>query len=46
MDIGFPVVRFWADNGGKFKNYKMEELVNMLGIKIKFILAFHYGRMA
>ena len=40
MDIGFPTVGFWADNGGKFKNHKMKEFVNKLGIKIEFTLAF------
>ena len=23
LDIGFPTVGFWADNGGKFKNNKI-----------------------
>ena len=27
MDIGYPTVGFWADNGGEFRNYKMEEFV-------------------
>ena len=40
MDIGFPMVGFWADNGGEFKNQKIEEFVNKLGIKIEFTLAF------
>ena len=40
LDIGFPTVGFWADNGGKFKNHKMEEFVNKLGIKIEFTPAF------
>ena len=31
MDLGFPTVGFWADNGGEFKNSKMEEFVTKLG---------------
>ena len=30
------MVGFYADNGGEFKNYKMEEFVSKLGIKIEF----------
>ena len=40
MDIGFPTVGFWADNGGEFKNHKIEEFVNKLEMKIELILAF------
>ena len=29
-------VGFYADNGGEFRNYKMEEFVSKLGIKIEF----------
>jgi hypothetical protein len=36
MDLGFPTIGFWADNGGEFRNAKMEEFVNKLGIKIEF----------
>ena len=36
MDLGFPIVGFWCDNGGEFKNSKMEEFVNKLGLKIGF----------
>ena len=34
--IGFPLVGFYADNGGEFRNYKMEEFVSKIGIKIEF----------
>ena len=40
LDVGFPMVGFWADNGGEFRNMKMEEFVNKLGIKIDFTPAF------
>ena len=40
LDIGFPTVGFWADNGVEFRNMKMEEFVNKLGIKIDFTPAF------
>ena len=40
LDIGFPTVGFWADNGGEFKNHKLEEFVNKMGIKIEFTPAF------
>ena len=33
---GFPLVGFYADNGGEFRNYKMEEFVSKIGIKIEF----------
>ena len=36
MKFGYPLVGFYADNGGEFRNYKMEEFVSKLGIKIKF----------
>ena len=31
---------FWSDNGGEFRNSKMEEFVNKLGIKIQFTPVF------
>ena len=34
------MVEFWADNGGEFRNMKMEEFVNKVGIKIDFTPAF------
>ena len=36
MDLGYPMVGFWCDNGGEFCNAKMEEFVNKLGLKIEF----------
>ena len=36
MDVGFPTVGFWCDNGGEFRNVKMEEFVNKLGLRIEF----------
>lgn len=44
MDLGYPNVGFWADNGGEFKTLKMEDIVNKLGIKIEFTPAFFHGR--
>ena len=38
--VGFPSVGFYADNGGEFRNYKMEEFVGKIGIKIKFSPSF------
>ena len=34
--IGFPLVGFYADDGGKYRNCKMEEFVRKIGIKIEF----------
>ena len=28
MDLGYPTVGFWCDNGGEFRKMKMEEFVN------------------
>merc|ERR1712074_48942 len=36
MDIGFPTIGWWSDNGGEFRNAKMEEFVNKLGLTINF----------
>ena len=36
LRFGYPSVGFYADNGGEFRNYKMEEFVSKLGIKIEF----------
>ena len=40
MDVGFLTTGFWAYNGGEFRNMKMEEFVNKVGIKIDFTPAF------
>ena len=45
LPYGYPTVGFWSDNGGEFRNSKMEEFVNKLGIKIKFARHFHLGQM-
>ena len=42
MDLGFPAISFWFDNGGEFRNIKMEEFVNKLGLKIEFGQAFSH----
>ena len=39
-DVEYPTVGFGADIGGEFRNMKMEEFVNKLGIKIDFTPAF------
>ena len=36
LRYGYPSIGFYADNGGEFRNYKMEEFVSKLGIKIEF----------
>ena len=36
LDVGFPMVGFWSDNGGEFRNSKMEEFVSKLGLRIGF----------
>merc|ERR1712105_220626 len=36
MDIGYPTIGWWCDNGGEFRNAKMEEFVNKLGLTINF----------
>ena len=36
LRYGYPSVGFYANNGGEFRNYKMEEFVSKLGIKIEF----------
>ena len=40
MPYGYPTIGFWSDNGGEFRNSKMEEFVSKLGLKIKFTLAY------
>ena len=34
--FGIPSVRFYGDNGGKFINVKMDELIACLGITIMY----------
>ena len=36
MNLGYPAVGFWADNSGEFKNSKIDEFTNKLGLTIKF----------
>ena len=40
LPYGYPTVGFWCDNGGEFRNSKMEEFVNKLGLEIKFTPAY------
>ena len=40
MELGFPPVGFWKDNGLEFWNMRVEELMSKLGIKMKFSPAF------
>ena len=40
MEVGFPTVGFWCANGGEFRNAKLEEFVNKLGLKIEFTPAY------
>ena len=40
LDIGFPKVGFWTNNGGEFRNMNMEKFLNKLSIKIDFTQAF------
>ena len=35
LRYGYPYIGLYADNGGEFRNYKMEEFVSKLGIKIE-----------
>merc|ERR1711867_322343 len=34
--VGFPSQGFFVDNGGEFRNYKMEEFVSKIGFMIEF----------
>ena len=36
MNVGFPTIGFYADNGGEFSNVKLDELTSKLGLTIKF----------
>ena len=40
LNFGFPTVGFYEDNGGEFRNYKMDEFTNKLGLKIEFVPAY------
>ena len=40
LPYGYPTMGFWCDNGGEFRNSKMEEFVNKLGLEIKFTPAY------
>ena len=40
LPYGFSTIRFWSDNGGEFRNSKVEEFVTKLGVKIKFTPAY------
>ena len=35
LTYGFPAVGLYADNGGEFRNYRIEEFVNEMGMKIE-----------
>ena len=35
LNYGFPTVGFYADNGEECQNYKMEEFVIKLGMRIE-----------
>ena len=36
MNVGFPTIGFYADNGGEFSKVKLDELTSKLGLTIKF----------
>ena len=36
MNLGFPTQGFYAVNGGKFSNIKLDELTSKLGLTVKF----------
>ena len=40
MNVGFPSYGFFADNGGKFSNIKLDELTSKLGLTVKFGLVY------
>ena len=42
MNFGFPLVRFFVDNGGEFRNIKLDELTSKIGIRLKFGEGCHY----
>ena len=43
MNVGYLTVGFWVDNGGEFRNMKMEEFVNKFGFKIGLHQLFPLG---
>ena len=40
MNVGFPSQGFFANNGGKFANVKLDELMSKLGLRVKICLAY------
>ena len=36
MNLGFPLSKFFADNGGEFSNIMLDELTSKLGLTVKF----------
>ena len=36
INVRFPSVGFFTDNGGEFANIKLDELMNKLGLTVKF----------
>ena len=36
LNVGYPSVRFFADNGGEFANVKLDKLTSKLGLMVKF----------
>ena len=36
LNVGFPSVGFFADNGGEFANTKLDKLTSRLGLTVKF----------
>ena len=36
MSVGFPSQGFFANNGGKFANIKLDELTSKLGLTVRF----------
>ena len=40
MNLAFPSNRFFADNGGKCANVKLDKLTSKLGLTVKFGPAF------
>ena len=36
MNVGFPSIGFFADNGGEFSNIKLDELTSKLRLTVNF----------